>query len=69
MATAMLSLALGKPVKRKLGMTGELTLTGRVYPIGGVREKKSSRHGALASPQCSYQKPTNAMPLNSTRSC
>ena len=39
MATAMLSLAQGKPVKRKVGMTGELTLTGRVYPIGGVREK------------------------------
>lgn len=39
MATALLSLALGRPVKRRLGMTGELTLTGRVYPIGGVREK------------------------------
>jgi ATP-dependent Lon protease len=39
MATAMLSLALEKPVRRKVGMTGELTLTGRVYPIGGVREK------------------------------
>ncbi|MBA3686113.1 MAG: endopeptidase La [Planctomycetes bacterium] len=38
-ATALLSLALGTPVRRKLGMTGELTLTGRVYPIGGVREK------------------------------
>ena len=39
MATAMLSLAKGKPVRAKVGMTGELTLTGRVYPIGGVREK------------------------------
>lgn len=38
-ASAMVSLALGRPLKRKLGMTGELTLTGRVYPIGGVREK------------------------------
>ena len=39
MATALLSLALGKPVRKRLGMTGELTLTGRVFPIGGVREK------------------------------
>jgi ATP-dependent Lon protease len=39
MATALLSLALDRPTKRRLGMTGELTLTGRVYPIGGVREK------------------------------
>ena len=39
LTTALLSLALGKPVRRRLGMTGELTLTGRVYPIGGVREK------------------------------
>ena len=38
-ATALLSLALGKPVVKGLGMTGELTLTGRVFPIGGVREK------------------------------
>ena len=39
MATALLSLALNRAVRPRLGMTGELTLTGRVYPIGGVREK------------------------------
>lgn len=38
-ATALLSLALDRAPRRRLGMTGELTLTGRVYPIGGVREK------------------------------
>ncbi len=38
MASALLSLALGQPVRR-LAMTGELTLTGEVFPIGGVREK------------------------------
>jgi ATP-dependent Lon protease len=38
MASALLSLALGRPVRR-LAMTGELTLTGEVFPIGGVREK------------------------------
>jgi ATP-dependent Lon protease len=39
MAIALLSLARGKAPKRNFAMTGELTLTGRVYPIGGVREK------------------------------
>ncbi|MDE3024127.1 MAG: endopeptidase La [Acidobacteriota bacterium] len=39
MAAALASLARGKPVADDLGMTGELTLTGRVLPIGGVREK------------------------------
>jgi ATP-dependent Lon protease len=39
MTTALLSMILGKPVVRKLGMTGELTLSGRVLPIGGVKEK------------------------------
>lgn len=39
MTTSLLSLLLDMPVKDNLGMTGELTLTGRVLPIGGLKEK------------------------------
>jgi ATP-dependent Lon protease len=39
MATALLSLALGKQIRGPLAMTGELTLTGKVLPVGGIREK------------------------------
>ncbi len=39
MATAIASLVRGTPVSDEVGMTGELTLTGQVLPIGGVREK------------------------------
>jgi ATP-dependent Lon protease len=39
MATALASLVRGEPVAADVGMTGELTLTGQVLPIGGLREK------------------------------
>lgn len=39
MATALLSMATGKKIDRALAMTGELTLTGQVLPVGGIREK------------------------------
>jgi len=39
MATALLSLARDEPIKTPLAMTGELSLTGQVLPVGGIREK------------------------------
>ncbi|QQD24324.1 endopeptidase La [Venatoribacter cucullus] len=39
MTTALVSLMLNKRIKRPLAMTGELTLTGQVLPVGGIREK------------------------------
>jgi ATP-dependent Lon protease len=44
--TAIASLLTGRPVKGTVGMTGEVTLQGRVLPIGGLKQKVLAAHAA-----------------------
>jgi ATP-dependent Lon protease len=45
-AAALLSLITGLPCRRETAMTGELTLTGRILPVGGIKEKLLAAHRA-----------------------
>ncbi|CAH8628145.1 unnamed protein product [Schistosoma bovis] len=50
MVTALLSLACGKPVRPNLAMTGEISLTGKVLPVGGIKEKViAAKRGGITS--------------------
>jgi ATP-dependent Lon protease len=46
MTTALASLLSGRPVRHNVGMTGEVTLQGRVLPIGGLKQKVLAAHAA-----------------------
>ena len=46
MTTALASLLSGRPVRHTVGMTGEVTLQGRVLPIGGLKQKALAAHAA-----------------------
>jgi ATP-dependent Lon protease len=46
MTTALVSLLTGRPVRHTVGMTGEVTLQGRVLPVGGIKQKVLAAHRA-----------------------
>lgn len=37
--TSLLSLAMNKPIRQNVAMTGEVSLTGKILPVGGIKEK------------------------------
>ncbi|XP_042300343.1 lon protease homolog, mitochondrial-like [Sceloporus undulatus] len=44
--TALLSLAMGHPVRQNVAMTGEVSLTGKILPVGGIKEKTIAVRGS-----------------------
>jgi ATP-dependent Lon protease len=45
-ATSLVSLISGRPVRKNVSMTGEITLRGQVLPVGGIKEKMLAAHRA-----------------------